>query len=59
MDAFKSKFPKPGDSSMFMLDEESDEKQFKLLAELLAEVTTAKPWFEYISYLQNLKRVGK
>ena len=60
MDVFRSKFPESTDFSMFMLDQEdSDEKQSSLLRELLAQITSAKPWFEYISYLQHQKCGGK
>ena len=59
MDALKSKFPETSDLSMFMLDQDSKDNQFNLLAELIAEVTSAKPWFDYISYLQNQKQGGK
>jgi len=54
---YDAKFPKmEGDEfSMFLCDpESSDEKQKQLLRKLLDHKhSSAKPWFEYISYVQN------
>ena len=53
MDALKAKFPDLSDFSMFLIDEDSGEKQLYLLSALLEDITSPKPWFECISYLQK------
>ena len=53
MDALKAKFPDLSDFSMFMINEDSGKKQLYLLSALLADITSPKPWFECISYLQK------
>ena len=63
LELFHSNFPLSTevDFSVFMysLSDTADEKQTKLLKKLLEKPSSPKPWFEYISHLQNLDSKGQ